>query len=153
MAIEIERKFLVSNTDWSKDYVDAKVIKQGYLTDPSQSSAIRVRIIDDRQAFITIKQRGAGISRPEFEYEIPVEDAAEIMKGCGDNVIHKTRHVIPSFGDLVWEVDTFHGRHSGLVLAEIELPSEDTKFERPSWLGEEVSEDPRYFNQTMAFDH
>lgn len=151
MGIEIERKFLLSNNKWMFEFVSTKEIKQGYLTDPTQSSAIRVRIIDNKLAYLTIKQRGTGISRPEFEYEIPLAEAKEIMKGCGNNVVEKTRHMIPSDGDLLWEVDIFHGRHQDIILAEIELPSEDTAFEKPSWIGEEVSEDPRYFNQVMAF--
>lgn len=150
MAIEIERKFLIKNDDWVHQSTEIKYIKQGYLTKPPEQ-AIRVRIVDGAKAFLTIKLKGEGISRPEFEYEIPVEDGEEIYKACGENVVHKHRHIIPTDG-LKWEIDVFRGRHSGLVLAEIELPSVDAAFQKPAWIAEDVSDNPRYFNQSMAFD-
>lgn len=149
MPVEIERKFLThSTTPWS-DLAKGIVYKQGYLSSGGASQAtVRVRIAGD-VAFLTIKGQTQGISRREFEYEIPVCDA-EIMlnEQCQKPLIEKTRYKIPLEGH-VWEVDVFAGDNKGLVVAEIELSAEDEAFARPDWLGEEVSGDPRYYNSNL----
>jgi len=146
MAKEIERKFLVSG-DFRPFVVKSHHIAQGYLnTDPDRT--VRVRRLDDR-GFITVKNRNDGCVRCEWEYEIPVADAIEMLDICCGG-IEKTRCIVPAGNGLVWEVDVFGGRHKGLTVAEIELPTADTDFARPEWLGEEVTGDPAYYNSTLA---
>lgn len=146
MAKEIERKFLVSG-DFDAYVTEHHRIAQGYLnTDPDRT--VRVRLLDDR-GYITVKGRNEGCVRCEWEYEIPSADAAEMLGICNGG-IEKIRNIIPAGNGLVWEVDVFGGRHKGLVVAEIELPSADTPFARPEWLGEEVTGDPAYYNSTLA---
>lgn len=146
MATEIERKFLVSNASWD-DGSPGTRIAQGYLsTDPGRS--VRIRLAAE-QAWITIKGRTEGISRPEFEYSIPAEDAQELLSLCLSGIIDKTRYRIP-FGGHIWEVDVFHGANEGLVLAEIELAKESISPELPPWLGEEVSADFRFANSSLS---
>jgi adenylate cyclase len=150
MATEIERKFLVNGRAWRQGAGVAYC--QGYLNrDPERT--VRVRIAGDR-AFLTIKgsAKGAkGISRPEFEYEIPVSDAEQLLPLCDGHLIQKVRYIVTHGGN-TWEVDEFHGDNEGLVIAEIELASEDQPFERPGWVGQEVSDDPRYFNANLVAD-
>lgn len=148
MGIEIERKFLVKSDDWKKDVMRERPIKQGYLSD-DPLSCVRVRVCGD-QAYLTVKGKGDGVSRPEFEYEIPLADGDDMMKLCGGRTLTKRRHYVPAGDGLVWEIDVFSGRHEGLVLAEIELPSADASFETPDWLGDEVTHDPAYTNQNLA---
>jgi adenylate cyclase len=147
MATETERKFLVK-TDLIKlpSLQQGIPILQGYLHSQEDRS-IRVRLAGQK-AFLTIKGKSSGLSRPEFEYEIPVSDAREMMQLCSGKV-EKTRYKIPMEG-FCWEVDVFAGMNEGLVLAEIELESEDLVFPRPEWLGEEVSFDSRYQNACLA---
>ncbi len=146
MPAEIERKFLVLDDSW-REGSSATRIAQGYLSqDPDRT--VRVRIAGD-QAWITIKGRSAGISRQEFEYEIPVEEGRELLGLCLPSVIDKTRHVLSHAGH-VWEVDEFHGDNEGLVVAEVELADESISPEFPGWVGEEVSSDERYFNSRLA---
>lgn len=149
MGVEIERKFLVQNDDWKVQTASSYHIIQGYMVG-EPSLAVRLRIIDDKEALLTIKGKGEGIARPEYEYPIPVEDAKGMLALCGNRVLEKTRHLITAKNDLKWEVDVFAGRHAGLVLAEIELPTLDTPFERPDWIGEDVSENPSYLNAVLA---
>lgn len=149
MGVEIERKFLVQNDDWKAQTASSYHIIQGYMVG-EPSLAVRLRIIDDTVALLTIKGKGEGIARPEYEYPIPVEDAKGMLALCGNRVLEKTRHLITAKNDLKWEVDVFAGRHAGLVLAEIELPSLDTPFDRPDWIGEDVSENPSYLNAVLA---
>jgi len=147
MGIEIERKFLAEGDGWKAAAGDGLACRQGYLAiDPEKT--IRVRIIGE-QAFLTIKGATSGISRSEFEYEIPVADAAELLKLCGDAVVEKTRYFI-GHGGMVWELDVFSGTNEGLVMAEIELETEDQSFELPDWVGREVSGDARYYNASLA---
>lgn len=148
MGIEIERKFLVKSGAWRADVATVRDIAQGYLSEDA-SSCVRVRILDGHEAVLTVKGRGDGVSRPEFEYGIPASDAFDMMAMCGDRVLRKRRHIIPADG-LKWEVDVFCGRHEGLVLAEIELPHSGHVFSRPDWLGDEVTDDPQYLNQVLA---
>jgi adenylate cyclase len=147
MGIEIERKFLVRSEAWRGAVVKSCRLRQGYLAH-GESATVRVRT-DGHGAWLTIKTPGTGISRPEFEYRIPVDDAEQLLDACGTRVIEKVRHIVP-LGHHQWEVDVFGGNNSGLVLAEIELSSERENFERPDWLGAEVSDDRRYDNASLA---
>lgn len=147
MGIEIERKFLVVGDGWQADAGEGLACRQGYL-DSGQGVTVRVRMMGER-AFLTIKGATSGLIRPEFEYEIPRPDAVELLALCGDVLIEKRRYLIPHAG-MLWELDVFSGAHAGLVMAEIELESEDQRFERPEWAGSEVSDDPRYRNSHLA---
>lgn len=146
MAIEIERKFLVDKRKLHElIFSSEEKITQGYL---SFSNTVRVRLKDNR-GFLTIKSSTVGISRQEFEYEIPAEDAEQLLKLCGRNVLKKYRRKI-EYGGHVWEVDFFAGRHAGLVLAEVELNSPDEQIDLPDWVSREVSHDSRYFNSNLV---
>lgn len=145
MAIEIERKFLVTGDAWRS--AEAVYFSQGYLN-RDKARTVRVRIAGER-AFLTIKGLTQGVSRAEFEYAIPVEDARQLLAMCEQPLIEKNRRKIP-FAGFVWEVDEFLGENLGLVVAEIELPSEDSKFAKPDWVGEEVTHDQRYFNSNLS---
>jgi CYTH domain-containing protein len=146
MPSEIERKFLVTDDSW-RDGSPGVRIAQGYLTQDLDRT-VRVRIGGEK-AWLTIKGRSEGISRAEFEYEIPVEDARELLEMCLPSVIDKTRHEV-LFGGHVWEIDVFHGANEGLVVAEVELAEETISPELPPWLGADVSHDARYFNSRLA---
>lgn len=148
MAVEIERKFLVSG-NFSDGVTRADRIVQGYLC-AAPDKTVRVRIRRNK-AFLTIKGASdkAGVARSEFEYEIPVADAEALLPLCESGVIDKIRHLVPFQGH-TWEVDVFHGCNEGLVVAEIELTSEDESFERPDWLGEEVTGKKRYYNAMLS---
>ena len=146
MALEIERKFLVDKRKLHKlEFLSEEKITQGYLSD---HPAVRVRLKEER-AFLTIKSRTVGISRQEFEYEIPVEDALQLLKLCGRRVLKKYRRKV-SYGGHVWEIDFFAGRHAGLILAEVELSSPDERIDLPDWVTKEVSRDSRYFNSNLV---
>lgn len=145
MATEIERKFLVSGTDYKK--YPSKKIKQGYLS-TSLKSTVRIRTYGT-DAYITIKGPTVGISRSEFEYAIPLADAELMLAESCNEIIEKTRYLCKMDND-VWEVDEFHGRNAGLVLAEIELQAEEQTFNKPSWVSTEVSDDVRYYNSNLA---
>lgn len=148
MATEIERKFLVKG-DFNKEAVSATRIVQGYICSrPGRTVRVRIR---DNEGFLTIKGPSdeKGLSRYEFEQKIPLADAAELLQLCEPGAIDKMRHLIPC-GKHTWEVDVFHGANEGLTLAEIELSSEDEPFDRPAWLGEEVSGDKRYYNSMLT---
>ncbi len=145
MAVEIERKFLVKGDAWRQ--VHGVRINQGYLNRDKERT-VRVRIAGAR-AFLTIKGLTTGATRAEFEYEIPIADGQALLKLCEHPIIEKIRRTI-SEGEGVWEVDEFLGENAGLVVAEIELPSEAQAFERPPWLADEVTYDARYFNSSLA---
>lgn len=145
MAIEIERKFLVTGSGWRE--ASGVRICQGYLSRDKERT-VRVRIAAAR-AFLTIKGSTQGATRAEFEYEIPSADAEQLLKLCVGPVIEKIRRVIVQDG-ATWEVDEFLGDNAGLVVAEIELQAEDQAFTRPQWLAEEVTHDPRYFNSNLS---
>lgn len=145
MGIEIERKFLVIGTAWRQG-VGVR-FSQGYLN-RDKTRTVRVRLAGE-QAFLTIKGISVGASRAEFEYEIPAADAGQLLKLSDGPIIEKIRRVIEVEGAR-WEVDEFLGENSGLVVAEIELQSEDQAFARPEWIGEEVTHDSRYFNSSLA---
>ena len=148
MAKEIERKFLVSG-DFKQEACDSFRLVQGYIsTDPDRTVRVRIK---GEQGFLTIKGRSSldGLSRYEWEKEIPVSEALELMNLCVSGVIDKTRYLVP-YGGHTYEVDVFHGANEGLVLAEIELADEQEMFEKPSWLGEEVTGDVRYYNSMLS---
>lgn len=148
MATEIEHKFLLANDDW-RDEIDKSVYyKQGYLNANKQSS-VRVRIADDK-AWINIKSATLGTQRQEYEYLIPVSDANEMLDTlCDKPLIEKTRHFVTYEGYL-WEIDEFANENQGLIVAEVELSSVGELFSKPAWLGLEVSEDVRYYNNMLA---
>lgn len=145
MAIEIERKFLVTGSTWRNE---AGVrLCQGYLNRDKERT-VRVRVAGER-AFVTIKGVNEGASRAEFEYEIPVADGEQLLKLCDGPIIEKIRYVV-EYDGATWEVDEFLGENAGLIVAEIELQSEEQVFAKPKWLGDEVTHDPRYFNSSLA---
>ncbi len=148
MGREIERKFLVTSDRWRPLVTQTLTIRQGYLSSNSKAT-VRVRLLDDQRAVLTLKGAMEGISRAEFEYPIPYEDAVELYTIAEPHTLGKQRHLVP-FGGLVWEVDVFEGRHQGLVIAEVELDSADQQVQLPPWVGEEVSADDRYFNASLA---
>ena len=148
MNLEIERKFLVKNNAFKDQTLRSHYIVQGYLSkDPERT--VRVRIID-KEGWLTIKGKSnaQGTSRSEWEKAIPLEDAKQLLVLAIDVPIEKIRHIVP-FENFTFEVDEFLTHNKNLLLAEIELPSEDTSFPRPDWLGEEVTGNPSYYNATM----
>jgi adenylate cyclase len=148
MGVEIERKFLVDQSKWSQiNKPEGVVFKQGYIANSSEAT-IRIRIAGDK-AFLTIKGITSGISRKEYEYEIPVADADEMLKNFASSWVEKKRHFI-NHGNHIWEVDEFSGDNNGLLMAEIELNDENERFELPDWLIEEVTGDSRYFNSNLS---
>ena len=149
MGREIERKYLVTGTGWM-DSCQRCHCEQGYLC-VGPPVAARVRIMDGR-ATLNVKKATLAIARLEFEYAIPLDEAREILENlCMGARIEKTRYRVSHEG-MLWEVDVFHGENEGLIVAEIELESEDQAFARPSWLGVEVSDDPRYLNAALALE-
>ena len=148
MAIEIERKFLLRDDSWKQQISAQRHIRQGYLIGAKQAS-VRVRI-ENEQASLNIKSATLGVRRQEFEYPIPLADADELLATlCDPPLIEKIRYLVP-FDGHEWEIDVFEGDNAGLVVAELELEHEDAPFTRPPWLGEEVSDDPRYYNTCLA---
>jgi adenylate cyclase len=145
MGIEIERKFLVVGDDWRQ--APAVAYAQGYLNRDKQRT-VRVRIVQDR-AWLTVKGASARATRAEFEYAIPLADAEQLLALCDGPLVRKLRRVV-AYAGATWEVDEFQGDNAGLVVAEIELGSEDEAFEPPPWLGAEVTHDARYFNSNLA---
>ena len=158
--MEIERKYLVTSDCYKELAVARYHIRQGYIS-REKTGTVRVRITDDK-AYLTIKGKPAAghFARYEWEKEIDVQEAEELMKLCQGTVIDKTRWIVPAeTGDnlqltvdnlqLIWEVDEFHGKHEGLVVAEIELDNEEQSFEIPDFIGNEVTHDPRYYNANM----
>ncbi|MFC5456992.1 CYTH domain-containing protein [Prosthecobacter fluviatilis] len=146
MATEIERKFLLKPGLWQPTGPGRRMA-QGYLSrDPDRT--VRVRVVGD-DAFMTVKSRRRGISRTEIEFAIPLEHARDLLLLCHQPLIDKTRYEVLHDG-MLWEVDVFHGANDGLIVAEIELPSEDTAFALPEWIGEEVSHDMRYTNSNLC---
>jgi adenylate cyclase len=147
MPEEIERKFLVVDDGWREKAVGT-AFRQGFLsTEPERT--VRVRLAGSRGS-ITIKGKTVGARRDEFEYEIPVEHAQQMLDTlCKRPLIEKVRYRLP-VGGHIWEIDVFEGDNAGLVVAEIELAREDEAFEKPAWVGEEVTGDPRYFNSSLV---
>ena len=149
MAVQIERKFLLKNTHWKQYAKSWRDYSQGYLTTPGGKSSIRVRICDDR-AWLNIKSATLGMQRAEFDYEIPLQDAQEMLNTlCLRPVIKKRRYYVP-YSQHTWEVDEFGAENAGLVVAEIELSDVDEAFDLPEWVGREVTDDPRYYNVSLV---
>ncbi|MCL2937858.1 MAG: CYTH domain-containing protein [Trichodesmium sp. MAG_R02] len=147
MAIEIERKFLVRGNGWRNQAV-GKVYRQGYMY-TEYGITLRARVVGDR-GYLTIKGPRLGNSRAEYEYEIPLKDAEEMLNSlCTSPLIEKVRYQV-HHGKFVWEVDEFAGENQGLILAEVELDDENQTVELPEWLGEEVSHDQRYYNSSLS---
>jgi adenylate cyclase len=148
VANEIERKFLVPGDAWRAAADMGCRIEQAYLA-LTDVVSIRIRVRDTAAATLTIKSRAAALRRQEFEFPIPVHEAAELIMLRTGSLIEKTRYKVPC-RDLVWEIDVFQGANAGLVIAEIELGHEDQAFERPAWLGEEITGVERYYNASRA---
>jgi len=146
MTKEIERKFLVAGEAW-RALAEGTRYRQGYLSTVKERT-VRVRTIGDK-GFLTIKGLSRGATRSEYEYEIPAADAEEMLDElCEKPIIEKNRYKIPLEG-VTWEVDEFFGVNAGLIVAEVELQSEDQAFAKPEWIGEEVTDDPKYFNANL----
>ncbi len=147
MAIEIERKFLLASDAWRAEVAASERLAQGYLGNAERAS-VRVRI-GAGHAFLNIKSRELGAQRQEFEYEVPLADAEQLLQLCLPGRIEKIRHHVRHAG-MLWEIDEFLGDNAGLVVAEIELDQPEQRFERPAWLGAEVTDDERYYNIALA---
>jgi adenylate cyclase len=146
MGKEIERKFLVKGDVW-RSLATGTACRQGYLNSAKERT-VRVRTIDDR-AFLTIKGLTVGATRGEYEYEIPLADCNAMLDALAEKpIIEKKRYKVPLEG-LTWEIDEFFGENDGLIVAEVELESKMQIFEKPEWVGEEVTADPRYFNSNL----
>lgn len=149
MATEIERKYLIQFKAWQQAKKNAEYthISQGYLSlNPERTVRIR---ITKASALLTIKGITKGVSRSEFEYQIPLNDGLALLKICQGSIIKKRRYLLP-YDNLIWEVDEFEGDNTGLIIAEVELESEDQIFTLPSWIKEEVSDDNRYYNANLV---
>lgn len=148
MGVEIERKYRVRGGGWRSESRRTRQIAQGYLSTDADAT-VRVRVDDDR-GILTVKGRARGLVRSEFEYEIPVEDARKMLEEfCAQRRVEKIRHEV-EVGDHLWVVDEFRGANQGLVVAEVELARPDEAFDRPDWLGEEVTGEVRYYNARLA---
>ncbi len=146
MAEEIERKYLLKNDEWKKQIQKSFSIKQGYLnTHPERT--VRIRIKNDK-GILTIKGLTKGITRLEYEYEVPFQDAMELLDLCEQPIVEKVRHIV-IYENLTWEIDIFDGVNKGLQLAEVELDSEDQIFKVPNWIDKEVTADRRYYNSSL----
>ena len=154
MPIEIERKFLVTGDGWRAAARKVVPMAQGYLNDlaamdaGAMKASVRVRIQGD-DAYLNLKSRELGHTRQEFDYAIPVEDARALLALSVGGLVDKRRHYV-DFGGYVWEVDEFFGENAGLVVAEIELPAADAVFDKPDWIGREVTDSKRYYNLALA---
>lgn len=147
MAIEIERKFLLKNSDWRNQTSKEIEIKQGYLNS-NKNRTVRIRV-KGNIGLMTVKGKTINASRKEFEYQVPLEDAKEMLQLCEQPIIEKIRFEI-QHNQKVWEIDEFIGINEGLIIAEIELDDEDEMFELPSWIGAEVTLDPKYYNSNLV---
>ena len=147
MAKEIERKYLVTSTEW-KSLSEKKLYRQGYLA-INNGGVVRVRTVADK-GYLTIKSQRNNLTRDEFEYEIPFEDAEYMLENlCIKPLVEKYRTKI-NYNGMVWEVDDFIGENEGLVIAEIELEYENQQIDLPNWLGVEVTNDPKYYNSNLV---
>ena len=147
MALEIERKFKVANAGWQDSVTRSTSLRQGYLSTKPEAT-VRVRL-ENGVGTLTIKSKTRGISRSEFEYDIPNSEATQLLQLCEGPLIEKIRHLV-IIGEHTWEIDEFSGDNQGLIIAEIELSSEDESFEKPAWLSKEVSDDARYYNSSLV---
>jgi adenylate cyclase len=148
MSLEIERKFLVINDGWRASVIDSDVIRDGVVSEHN-GAKVRVRL-GRAGAWLTVKSDRSGPSRLEFEYKIPLPDAEQMLvRICDQNIFEKTRHKVEHAGN-IWLIDIYDGRLSGIVLAEIELESEDQSFELPNWIGQEVTYNERFHKRTIG---
>ncbi|NOQ76403.1 MAG: CYTH domain-containing protein [Methylococcaceae bacterium] len=148
MAIEIEHKFLLKNDEWTKHVYKSSEYKQGYLISDNKRS-VRIRISNEK-AWLNIKSATIGTHRQEFEYEIPLEEATEILNTlCETPIIEKTRHFV-SYKQHIWEIDVFYGDNKGLTVAEVELSEIGEQFSKPEWIDIEVTDDRRYYNNSLC---
>lgn len=148
MGTEIERKFLVNGDGWRAEASNQRRIRQAYF-DTGGDVSVRVRILDEREAVLTIKGGGNAENRAEFEYSIPLADAEALIEIAPTAAIEKVRHCVDVDG-LTFEIDEFEGRHSGLMIAEVELENEDQRAPHPGWLGKDVTGNRRYYNAVLA---
>lgn len=148
MAFEIEHKYLVVNDSYKAMATGKVAIRQGYLN-RNPDRTVRIRTMG-RNGFLTVKSRNHGAKRLEFEFEIPFEEAEEILKLAEPGIVEKTRYIVPYEG-LIWEVDEFHGSLNGVVVAEVELPSVDYRYNLPPFIGKDITGDPKYYNSQLEF--
>jgi adenylate cyclase len=148
MPLEIERKFLVVGDAWRAQVARSTRMRQGYLAGEGGRASVRIRVQRDA-AWLNIKAAVIGSARAEYEYSIPLAEANEILDTLCVGLIDKTRHYV-DFGGTLWEIDEFEGDNAGLIVAEVELQEVDEAFERPDWLGVEVTDDRRYYNHALA---
>ena len=147
MAYEIEHKYLVINDTYKEMAIGKVEIQQGYLN-RNPDRTVRIRTMGDK-GFLTVKSRNHGAKRLEFEYEIPIHDALEIIKLAEPGIVVKTRYFVPYEG-LIWEVDEFHDSLSGVIVAEMELPDNDYSYPKPPFIGVEITGDPAYYNSNLS---
>ena len=146
MAYEIEHKYLVTNSTFQEMATGKVEIRQGYLN-RNPDRTVRIRTVGSK-GFLTVKSRNHGAKRLEFEYEIPKHDAEEILKLAEPGIVEKTRWIVP-FGGLIWEVDEFHGSQKGVIVAEVEIPETDHSYEKPPFIGEDITGNPNYYNSNL----
>lgn len=146
MAYEIEHKYLVTNSTFQEMATGKVEIRQGYLN-RNPDRTVRIRTVGSK-GFLTVKSRNHGAKRLEFEYEIPKHDAEEILKLAEPGIVEKTRWIVP-FGGLIWEVDEFHGSQKGVIVAEVEIPKTDHSYEKPPFIGEDITGNPNYYNSNL----
>ncbi len=147
MGKEIERKFLVRGDAW-RTLASGVLYRQGYLNS-NRERTVRIRTIGDK-AFLTVKGMTVGATRAEYEYPIPFDDCNAMLDALAEKpLIEKKRYKIPQ-SPFIWEIDEFFGENEGLIVAEIELQSEEQRFDKPDWIGAEVTDDPRYFNSNLS---
>ena len=146
MAYEIEHKYIVKNDEYKRMATGKVDIRQGYLN-RNPDRTVRIRTMGEK-GFLTVKSRNHGAKRLEFEYEIPGHDAAEILKLAEPGIVEKTRYLVP-FGGLIWEVDEFHGSLNGVVLAEVEIPDDGITYEKPPFIGADITGNPDYYNSNL----
>jgi len=148
MGIEIERKFLVKKDSWKALSSHNVHYRQGYLND-AKACSIRIRVAEDK-GYLNIKSASLGIFRHEYEYEIPLPEANEMLDSFSLGAVIEKRRFFVEHAGHIWEVDVFEGDNDGLIVAEIELSAEDETFDLPNWVGDEVSDDPRYYNVCLV---
>ncbi|MBV4360592.1 CYTH domain-containing protein [Pinibacter aurantiacus] len=150
MPLEIERKYLVDHKKWNAlDKPEGKFYRQGYLS-TDENKTIRIRVTD-AEAYLTIKGKSTGATRQEFEYEIPLTEAEQMLNSLSESELSKTRYRI-HYKEKLWEVDVFHDANDGLIVAEIELKSEDEQFELPDWVLQEVTDEAKYYNSNLTLN-
>lgn len=148
MPVEIERKFLLRSDAWRTQVERSQPMRQGYLATPGGKASVRVRV-EGQLANLNIKAAVLGNQRAEYEYNIPLQHAEEMIESLCSKIIVKTRHHVRHDG-MLWEIDEFHGDNAGLLVAEIELESVDQSFTKPQWLGNEVTDQKRYYNHSLS---